>query len=185
MTQPPPSQPSDMYSPCEADQVVKQDALPVCGPATAPPSLPSGCSPVLVPAMPGYVGMPQEVPQVGTSVNDSVDVYLLSREQLRRCLECTLCHHQYLWPWHPLALHPAPPILTPAAAAAAATHLRFQLLSPDDDRASLSTWRRGFSVDSLLAPRDIWPLHLPPHLPPHIPTQPSLHTPSNGMITVV
>ncbi|KAG7160169.1 Homeobox protein goosecoid-like 1 [Homarus americanus] len=135
----------------------------------------SVCSPMVTPDY-GLATGTRPPPGGPDSLRDSVNVYLLSREELRQCLECAGCHHQYLWPWPPLSLHP-PPILPPTTAAA--THLRLQLLPPGHDWGGLAAWHRGFTVDSLLTPRDAWPLHLPPHLSSHLPAHLSPHLPAH------
>lgn len=155
-----------------------------CSNAGAP-----ACSPVGRPRLGDYGGSAETRPRGDAlSIRDSVNVYLLAREEVRQCLECAGCNHQYMWPWPPLPLHP-PPFLPPATSAA--THLRLQLLPSGQDWAGLAAWHQGFTVESLLAPRDAWPLHLPPHftphlptpLTPHLPTQLSTHPQNNGMVS--
>ncbi|XP_064095443.1 homeobox protein Nkx-6.1-like [Macrobrachium nipponense] len=124
---------------------------------------------------------------------DAVGVYLLSRDHLRRCFECAFCSHHYLWPLSSMAADSGTAFLSSsstatAAAAAAAVAAAAALRSPsttsllhnqllrsnEDERAedrgaSTGSWRhRGFTVDSLLAPRDTWLHHVrPSHFPAH------------------
>lgn len=85
------------------------------------------------------------------SVFDPVSVYLLARGQVCRCLQWATCHHHpYLWLW--------PPLLPPAGP------LRLHLPSPGQHAGGLAAWRHGLALDGALAPRDVWPPHLP-HLP--------------------
>lgn len=168
---------------CRTRREVLECRPPVgpCNPTTGPgcsSAMASVYSPVL---LPGY-GASTETsqPRGAASVRDSVSVYLLTREEMRQCLGCTVCHHQYLWPWPPLTLHP-PPIVPPGSTAAH-THLRLQFLPPGEDLGGLTAWRRPFTVENLLAPQDIWPLHLPSHVPSHMSAHLSTNTPTNGRL---
>ncbi|KAK3854333.1 hypothetical protein Pcinc_039180 [Petrolisthes cinctipes] len=78
-----------------------------------------------------------------------VSLCLLGRGEMGACVPCAACLHPCLPPWPPLPFHPA--------------HLRLHLLPGGQEG-----WRRGFTVESLMAPRDTWPFHLAPHLAPHL-----------------
>lgn len=92
---------------------------------------------------------PQHPPRGSEGGHAPVSLCLLGRGEMGACVPCAACLHPCLPPWPPLPLHPA--------------HLRLHLLP-----AGQEGWRRGFTVESLLAPRDTWPLHLTPHLAPHL-----------------
>lgn len=113
-------------------------------PSLLPPlplSVPAGGR---VPGPPGC--QPQQVEPA--PVLDPVSVYLLARGQVCRCLQWTTCHHHpYLWLW--------PPFLPPASP------LRLHHPIPAQHAGGLAAWRHDFAVDSPLAPRDVWPPHLP------------------------
>ncbi|MPC22736.1 Homeobox protein goosecoid [Portunus trituberculatus] len=87
-------------------------------------------------------------------VPDPINVYLLARGQVCRCLPWATCqhHHPYLWLW-PHLLPPSSPF-------------RLHLPSPAQHASGLASWRPGFAMDNLLVPRDGWPAHLP-SLAPH------------------
>lgn len=141
----------------------------------------------------------------GLGIRDPLNVYLLSRARLRQCLECSGCLHQYLWPLPPVLHDPAlllspgsPSLLSPTSMLASDSRamqshdstgvcgspervapLRLHLLRPPgaEEWRRLATWRRGFTVESLLAPRDTWPQHLSSALAPHLTQHLTAHTP--------
>ena len=121
----------------------------------------------LVPAAPTRVRMPGSPMCRGAqvvdpfTVTDPVNIYLLARGQVCRCLPWATCHHHnhpYLWLW--------PPFLQ------LANPLRLFLPNPGQHACGLTSWRHGFAMDSLLASRNVWPTHLPhmTHLTPDTPT---------------
>ncbi|KAK8394160.1 hypothetical protein O3P69_006388 [Scylla paramamosain] len=115
------------------------------------PVMPAAPAGLRMPGPPRWRGPQVVEPLV---VPDPINVYLLARGQVCRCLPWATCqhHHPYLWLW-PHLLPPSSPF-------------RLHLPSPPQHSGSLAAWRPGFATDSLLGPRDAWPAHLPP-LAPH------------------